>query len=378
MALRFLACVLLVSACDCGEEPPEADASVDFDAEGFDVGPFDAGRPCVDALPVDMLWVIDNSNSMAQEQENLAVNFPVVIETLTNPPDADGDGTPDFPPITDLRVAVVTTDLGVGSNTGVIGCPSATGDDAVFVSEARGAGECAGVNTGPMPWLQFDGTNADEFNESFACLARLGTEGCGLEQQLEASIRSFGDQAEPGMPNEGFFRSDSLIAVVYVTDEDDCSASSDALFSASPEARTEFGPYPRRCADNPDELHPISRYVSALRALSLDRRGDVVVAAITGVPRDLTADPTNVDFTALLADPRMQFQDDPEDPDKLAPACEFSGVGTAIPARRIVELVGGFSRGNDALLASICEPDLTPTLSALANLVAGRICDAPL
>jgi hypothetical protein len=41
-------------------------------------------------------------------------------------------------------------------------------------------------------------------------------------------------QAGPGMPNEGFLRDDSLLAIVYVTDEDDCSTGNAALFNPQP------------------------------------------------------------------------------------------------------------------------------------------------
>ena len=62
------------------------------------------------------------------------------------------------------------------------------------------------------------------------CVAVLGTGGCEYEQPLEASLAALTRQAEPGMPNEGFLRNDSLLAIIYVTDEDDCSASNPQLY----------------------------------------------------------------------------------------------------------------------------------------------------
>lgn len=373
----WLMVVVLCVACG-GDDDATADAdgrdgAVDArrDVPGTDVG----DRRCRDALPVDMIWVIDNSNSMAEEQATLAENFPVLIETLTSPPDADGDGEPDFEPITDLRIGIVTTDMGVGDNAGVIGCPSATGDDGVFISDARSG---CGTSLGTPPWLQFDGENARQFNDDFSCLSELGTNGCGLEQQLEASFAAITRQAEPGAPNEGFLRGDSLVTIVYVTDEDDCSAADDSIFDPSPAARTELGHFRTRCAFNESYLHPISRYLDAFHALELDRNAPVIVAAITGVPRNLTTDPTDVDFEAVLADESMQFTLDPDDDTQLVPACEFGGVGSAPPARRIVEVVQDFGRTGNGFLASICQPDLRPVLQSIAELIARNLCEAPI
>ena len=378
----LFACVMM-SACDCGSNAAGGDASADgrsVDGNLRDgVVPGDSAAPegCRVALPVDMLWVIDNSNSMAEEQASLAANFPTLIETLTEPPDDDGDGEPDYPPLTDLRVGIVSTDMGVGDTAGVIGCPPGSGDDGVMVSESRAAGDCAGVRTDGPPWLSFDGTNGADFEADFACLSALGTEGCGIEQQLEASFAALTRHRAPGGPHEGFLRPDSLVAVVYVTDEDDCSTDDDGFFDPSPAAVSELGHLRVRCALHPERLHPLSRYITALRNLQLDRRGDVLVAAITGVPRELVRDPATIDYDALLADARMQPTLDPDDDTRLVPACELGGVGSAPPARRIVEVVADFAADGDGLVASICQPDLRPVMQDLAQLVAARLCVAP-
>src|SRR5687767_15405232 len=53
--------------------------------------------PALAPTPTDILFVVDNSGSMADEQENLAVNFGRFIEQIA------GSG--------DYRIAVVTTDV---------------------------------------------------------------------------------------------------------------------------------------------------------------------------------------------------------------------------------------------------------------------------
>jgi hypothetical protein len=366
----------LVLGCD--QSPPAGDAGGgggrDTGSTPADTGPRpDAGRGCVDALPIDLLFVVDNSNSMNEEQINLTANFAELLSALTDPPDTDRNGEPDYPPAEDIRVGVITTDLGVGSYT-VVSCDAA-GDRGVLVTSHQGGDPaCADVSLpASEPWLAYRaGDDEAELGRRFSCLARLGTSGCGLEQQLESMYAALVTQAAPGMPNEGFVRGNSLLAVVFVTDEDDCSASDTTIFD--PTRNAELGPYGRRCAEHPELLHPIDRYVAALDGLRLDRP-NVVVGAITGVPvASPGTDPLETDYEALLMDPRMQFTPDPARMDQLTPACDRPGSGSAIPARRIVELSRRFAVRGDGLATSICEADLSPAMRALGTLIGRRLC----
>jgi hypothetical protein len=378
---RFFLALLTALALGCGDDDGGGmrdSGSGGGDSGGRDAGPPSPPNPCRIALPVDLIFVVDNSHSMREEQASLVANFPALIETLTNPGDRDGDGEPE-PGVTDLRVAIVSTDMGVGVGNTNEFCPSAVGDDGRFVFESRAeSAACAGfvVPEGGR-WLSLNPDDPAALSQGFACLAELGTSGCGLEQQLEASLAAITRNAGEGEPNAGFLRSDSLVAFVFVTDEDDCSAADPSIFDPSPSARTELGPLGTRCAFHSELLHPIARYVTAFKNLALDREGDVIVAAITGVPRSYTSDPLDVDFDALLADPAMTPRENELDPGQLAPACSFGGVGEAPPARRIVQVVQEFAETGDGLLASICQADLRPAVESIAELVAGRICPAP-
>ncbi|HBQ15047.1 MAG TPA: hypothetical protein DEF51_29290, partial [Myxococcales bacterium] len=64
---------------------------------------------------VDLLFVIDNSGSMSQEQDNLAVQIPALVRDLVSPPDHDADGEPDWAAVESLRIGIATTDVGTGS-----------------------------------------------------------------------------------------------------------------------------------------------------------------------------------------------------------------------------------------------------------------------
>lgn len=68
-----------------------------------------------DVDKVDLLFVVDNSRTMEAKQRALQAQFPRLIRTLTSGQrvDAGGDlvGAP-FPPVTDLHLGIVTSDMG--------------------------------------------------------------------------------------------------------------------------------------------------------------------------------------------------------------------------------------------------------------------------
>jgi hypothetical protein len=62
----------------------------------------------------------------------------------------------------------------------------------------------------------------------FSCMARaVGVAGCGQEHQLQATRVALIPQTGVNDANNGFLRSSAYLAIVLITDEDDCSASND-------------------------------------------------------------------------------------------------------------------------------------------------------
>src|SRR5262249_36003064 len=61
----------------------------------------------------------------------------------------------------------------------------------------------------------------------FACIANLGDHGCGFEHQLRSIVRALNADGE-GLPsgNTDFLRPSARLAIIMVTNEDDCSAPS--------------------------------------------------------------------------------------------------------------------------------------------------------
>lgn len=243
---------------------------------------------------VDILFVIDDSGSMHHEQAVLAEQIVHMTKELIHPTPRD-DMIP--LPIEDLHIGIVSTNMGTGAFDYSSCSTAPVGGYGALQNTGRNEGceisyTATDCNGGACPWLSHSVDNPDDGSvagnlpiwDDFECVATLGTEGCGLEQQMEAALVALGPQSDVGMHNEGFLRDDSLLAIVFVTDEDDCSAADLELFNPS---RTEqMGQINTRCAFHPEMLHPVSRYVDGFRALRPGREENVVVAAIVGVPID--------------------------------------------------------------------------------------------
>jgi hypothetical protein len=94
--VRVMGVMALLMGAAC-VEPPIEPATY----EGFIEGTYLLGSSCDPAKQVDILFVIDNSSSMAEEQAALAASFESFINVLERP-----ERTADY------RIGVTTTDNG--------------------------------------------------------------------------------------------------------------------------------------------------------------------------------------------------------------------------------------------------------------------------
>ena len=346
------------AASDMG---PLADAAMDLgpDLGERDLGPVDADAcVAVPQRPVDLLLVVDDSGSMADEQARLKDSVRGLLEALALGRDASG-ATGAFAPVVDLHVGVITTDIGAG--TASVGGPSCTfpGDDGILLNESRAGGEDCSETFDPR-YLAYDpsvGINA--LADDLTCLASVGLTGCGFEQQLEAMARALVpsatgaiDRGKADGPNGGFLREGSVLVVSVVTDESDCSAEDLDLFD--PVSATYTGDLNRRCGDYAETaLHDVGRYVDALLTYVRGTRDtDVIFAPLVGVPPSLV----DSDWDTILADDSQQFVPRPDGLTFVA-ACESTGT-SAQPAPRFVELAKELeAQGGHATLGSICDQD---------------------
>jgi hypothetical protein len=194
---------------------------------------------------LDMVFMIDDSPSMAPKVSKLAQQLPKMLAALKDP----NDGR--YP---DLRVAIIDSDLGTGGAypSGPCG-PTASldgsnnfGDLGNF--QMPGAASC-GANADAL-WLEYawKPLNYDktlDIGQVFGCLAgNLGALGCGQEHQLQSFEFALAapnlHQNQSGGLQNTFLRPNAYLGLVILSDEDDCSAASnDGMFGDKPELRGE-------------------------------------------------------------------------------------------------------------------------------------------
>lgn len=205
---------------------------------------------------LDLLFVVDNSGSMAQEQANLTRNFGTLSRFLFDELGASSD----------FRIAVVSTDLrdprhrgrfvdgpdpssGLGGTVGTACNPTveAAPCESLLVDPERDRRWLFGdvLRSGPESRGGNIGTTREDLERRFQCLASLGTRGDGFEKGLEAmrlalscdgpNADRFGaccldgeyDRNCASRLAEGeepaFLRPDALLVTVFLSDEVDCS-----------------------------------------------------------------------------------------------------------------------------------------------------------
>lgn len=228
--------------------------------------------PINNIAKIDLLFVIDNSASMADKQAVLKQAVPAMLGRLITPncvqKDEEGaitvsepgrrEGSEvrcpgnlslEFQPVNDIHIGVITSSLGSHGYVGPLSCdepgkakPEAN-DRARLIPLVRSDPNLAG----PQPFLTWRGGDQDAtaLGVSFGNhVAAAGETGCGLEATHESWYRFLVDPEPPLSMSIGdkdravrgpvdeellelrsdFLRPDSLVAIVVLTDENDCSA----------------------------------------------------------------------------------------------------------------------------------------------------------
>lgn len=338
-------------------------------------------------VALDVLFVIDNSGSMQAEQQALVAAFPDLAGELGRL----GGHLPD------LHVGVISSNAGAAGQASVPGCPN-PGDDGNLLSGPPG-NTCAaqfGLQGSFISDVTLaDGSHLTNYQEGqlaplFACMAALGTSGCGFEMHLESLYRAL----QSGK-NAGFLRDQAYLAVVILADEDDCSAEVGALFGDPTAGLTsalgprtsfrchEFGvtcandPTPRtfgprtgcRPRDDSPYLYRVGRYADFLRGLKTDPRR-VVVAGLVG-----DFDPAS---GALSIVPDPNGPTDPPYP-SVERSCHtldpLDPADGATPAVRLQAFLRAFPERHAS--SSVCAQDLRAGLLQVGTLLraaVGSLC----
>ncbi len=229
-----------------GDDASESGSDGDADADGDSDSDGDGDTDTEGCQGVDFLFVVDNSLSMEDEQQNLINSFPEFISAITNTLGLD-----------DFHIMVVDSDsrnqnVSFATNAcGSVGCCATwcstafiynecsetvgppyytcqewlTGDpDNPVCDDLLGAGHVGG-NYGQI--CSIDGSHRyliegqTDLVEAFACIADVDTVGNGHERMMVAMSNSVGPWSAPDGCNEDFIREEAILVVTFVTDEDE-------------------------------------------------------------------------------------------------------------------------------------------------------------
>ncbi len=188
---------------------------------------------------VDVLWVVDNSCSMTEEQVTLASGFATFVAQMEAS-------------LTDFHIGVTTTSVSDDPNAGVLGVGVEEPDPVTGGAE--------------LQWL----TNEDEYLAEFGERTAVGVGGSDKEMGLAAAAQALSPAMLFSGPNAGFLRPEAQLLVAIVSDEEDCSDGG-ALSGEPGEA----------CYKEKELLVPVHELVEDITSAKDDPE-DVQVSAIVG------------------------------------------------------------------------------------------------
>lgn len=207
----------------------------------------EAEQPLVEPQKLDILFVIDNSRSMKEEQEGVARELTAFIDQIKQA----GGVRQDF------HVGVVTTSVYQHSNQ----------NGLIWWQPYKTGGALR-----PVPnFLDDGGIEYDTANErvlvgddpelvtKFAKLVQQGVFGSGQETPYEAIrlalMTELATTSQDAGGNEGFLRDGSRLLIVVISDEDDCSETArPSKVQVSDDAAV------NNCSRDSNLLTPVSEY----------------------------------------------------------------------------------------------------------------------
>ncbi len=267
----------------------------------------DSGEPAGGCQKIDFLFVVDNSGSMADEQESLANSFGGFIDSIQNTVMAK-----------DYHIMVIDTDAG---NAFLQQCfvicgilPECEGYPCNMLPMAEGCDAALGTGLindpsatacGVVGGHRYMVDGQPDLAGTFECLAKVGTDGDGSERPMEAMVTAVTALNGAGDCNEGFLRKDALLVVTYITDEED---------------------------DGQSNGNPVG-WKAGLVAAKYGSEKSIVVLGLIG------------------------------DPDQPNPVC---AEGQAEASPRLLEFAESFTYGT---WGSICSPDYAPFFDASVSVI---------
>jgi hypothetical protein len=314
-----------------------------------------------DSLKLDVLFVVDDSASMHDDQQKY---LPILIRQLEALP----GGLPS------LHVGVVSTDMGIfpfnaeqcewhGRAGALQNAPQIEGctppEGAFIADELDALGGRVRNYSGSL-------------EDTFMCIATIGGGGCGIEQPLAAMRAALDGSISK---NVGFLRDDAFLAVVFLGDEDDCSTADPWVFNPAAELdspTSPLGPFSSfrctrfglTCSGGPptapgtySDCEPredsyiahTDTFVDFLT--SIKDPSATLVTVVAGAPRPVVAGSSSSGATTLL------------------PSCTGE-LGVADPAVRLAHFAASFPNHQ---LSSICDGDQAKAVFSLGGDVRALI-----
>lgn len=170
-------------------------------------GPGSGGTSAAECKNVDLLFVVDNSASMDDNQDSLISSFPGFVSAIKQ----------QLAGAESYHIGVVTTDAYLYNQPGC----TAIGDLVTRTGGVASSDAVCGPFGGTRRYM--DDTDAN-LGAAFACSAKVGVSGDDDERVARALIQALDPEKNaPGGCNEGFSRLDSLLVIVLITDEDDAA-----------------------------------------------------------------------------------------------------------------------------------------------------------
>jgi hypothetical protein len=273
-------------------------------------------------VKTDILFVVDDSGSMAREQTELGTAFQGFIDALAAAPVGN-----------DFRIGITNTSVdwpicrtyGAGGVCTAFDLQTSYPGGAPYNGAPYPAGALVAASGRPRILDAGSPTLVDDFVQN----VRVGTGGSAKEQALRAMRLALSDRIADGS-NAGFLRPGARLAVVIVGDEDDCSEDGPP--------QVIYAPGQDGCHSAAEQalLTPVQDYVDFLGGPVAGEVRPPLVAAVVG-----------------------QEQTPP------APgiACNPGGY----PGYRFFAFAGAF--GASAQVADVCAPDFTGLFAAIATLL---------
>ncbi len=210
---------------------------VDSSTPKLDVGPDDTGEPpqLEGCRKVDFLFIIDNSGSMSDEQQNLISSFPGFISTIQK----------ELKEAQDYHIMVIDTDAYVFAGCEFLcfanvclpaladyvcgetvpeECEDVLGAGVIHPKGMSSSGQNCNFSTG----ARYMDSSEPSLTDTFSCAAKVGT-GSTLdpERPMEAMVAAIAPTGMASECNTGFLREDAILVVTFITDEDDGNSDSE-------------------------------------------------------------------------------------------------------------------------------------------------------